>query len=212
MNMVTVSTAQLRALCNLQCHTLVILEASWLLGRQDYTQQLLSKLDLSFNIYRLVVNGSDDAENFAVDELQVRDLPSFAVFGSNGRLKYLSTVQELLFQGISTIRDILSETISAGNINTLYRSLECSPISEILCTMDVVVRPSYVFISGDRASVGKSSICLTVLGSLINMGVSPDSLAYIKPVTQCEAEQLVSKYCARVGSFQISYKFAEYMT
>jgi len=56
-----------------------------------------------------------------------------------------------------------------------------------------------IFVSGDKSSVGKSSVCLGILGSLVAMGYDPSSLAYIKPATQCEAPQLIQSYCEKVG-------------
>lgn len=57
-----------------------------------------------------------------------------------------------------------------------------------------------IFIAGDRSSVGKSSVCLGLLGSLVSKyGYAPSDLAYIKPATQCEARQLVQDYCESVG-------------
>lgn len=76
-----------------------------------------------------------------------------------------------------------------------------------------------IFIAGDQSSVGKSSTCLgdyrlhsystshfspmllctAILASLVKLGISPDHLAYIKPATQCEQEQAVTKYCSDVG-------------
>ena len=56
-----------------------------------------------------------------------------------------------------------------------------------------------IFIAGDRSSVGKSSICLGILGSLIASGYSPDDLAYIKPATQSESTQLIQLYCEKHG-------------
>lgn len=57
-----------------------------------------------------------------------------------------------------------------------------------------------LFIGGDRSQVGKSSICLGLLGTLIHkMNYAPSDLAYIKPATQCEETQLVSTYCKSVG-------------
>ena len=52
-----------------------------------------------------------------------------------------------------------------------------------------------IFISGDRSQVGKSSICLGLLGSLLKLGYKSSDLAYIKPATQCENPTLVSKFC-----------------
>ena len=57
-----------------------------------------------------------------------------------------------------------------------------------------------IFVAGDRSSVGKSSVCLGLLGNLMQrFGYEPSSLAYIKPATQCEAPQLVQKYCDSFG-------------
>jgi len=56
-----------------------------------------------------------------------------------------------------------------------------------------------IFVSGDKSSVGKSSVCLGILGSLVSMGYDPSSLAYIKPATQCEAPQLIQAYCEKAG-------------
>jgi dethiobiotin synthetase len=56
-----------------------------------------------------------------------------------------------------------------------------------------------IFIAGDRSQVGKSSICLGILGSLLQMNYQPSSLAYIKPATQCEQTQLVAEYCEKHG-------------
>ena len=57
-----------------------------------------------------------------------------------------------------------------------------------------------IFVAGDRSSVGKSSVCLGIIGTLIHkFGYAPSSLAYIKPATQCEARQLVQAYCDSKG-------------
>ena len=54
-----------------------------------------------------------------------------------------------------------------------------------------------LLISGDRSSVGKSTFSLFLMASLLQLGFSASSLAYIKPVTQCEAEQPISLYCKK---------------
>ena len=56
-----------------------------------------------------------------------------------------------------------------------------------------------IFISGDRMSVGKTSVCLGIVGSLVRMGYPTESLAYIKPATQNEEPQLIQRYCDRLG-------------
>ncbi|VEU40276.1 unnamed protein product [Pseudo-nitzschia multistriata] len=57
-----------------------------------------------------------------------------------------------------------------------------------------------IFVSGDRSQVGKSSVCMGLIGTLVHdLGYPPSSLAYIKPATQCEATQLVALYCEELG-------------
>lgn len=56
-----------------------------------------------------------------------------------------------------------------------------------------------IFVAGDRSSVGKSSVCLGILGYLIAAGYAPETLAYIKPATQSESTQLIQLYCERQG-------------
>lgn len=56
-----------------------------------------------------------------------------------------------------------------------------------------------IFIAGDRSSVGKSSICLGIMGSLLASGYTADTLAYIKPATQSESTQLIQLYCEHHG-------------
>jgi len=68
--------------------------------------------------------------------------------------------------------------------------------SSLLPTNDKALR---IFIAGDRMSVGKTSVCLGLLGSLIAQGYSASSLAYIKPATQNEQPQMVQKYCQHMG-------------
>lgn len=50
-----------------------------------------------------------------------------------------------------------------------------------------------VFVAGDRSHVGKSSVCLTILAHLRERG----EVAYIKPATQSEKGDTVSRWCAR---------------
>ena len=44
----------------------------------------------------------------------------------------------------------------------------------------------------DKSQVGKTSVCLGILGSLLKSGYLPSEIAYIKPATQCEEPQLIS--------------------
>lgn len=44
-----------------------------------------------------------------------------------------------------------------------------------------------LFISGDKSSVGKSSICLAILASLVRLGADPSTMAYIKVSVRANA-------------------------
>jgi hypothetical protein len=59
-----------------------------------------------------------------------------------------------------------------------------------------------IFVAGDRSSVGKSSVCLGILGSLLaskEYKYAASDLAYIKPATQSESTQLIEVYCQEQG-------------
>lgn len=50
--------------------------------------------------------------------------------------------------------------------------------------------------------VGKTTVCLGLLASILKQpGFTPADVAYIKPATQCEADQLVARYCRSVGTY-----------
>jgi dethiobiotin synthetase len=56
-----------------------------------------------------------------------------------------------------------------------------------------------IFVAGDRSSVGKSSVCLGILGNLLATGYAASDLGYIKPATQSESTQLIEEYCKYTG-------------
>lgn len=58
--------------------------------------------------------------------------------------------------------------------------------------------PILLFISGDKSQVGKSSVCLGILSALLDL-YPKSALAYIKPATQCEAQQPVNDFCKEKG-------------
>ena len=65
---------------------------------------------------------------------------------------------------------------------------------------DVIENVGVLFVGGDRSSVGKTSCCLGILSWLLQVGgFKPSDLGYIKPVTQCEAEQPITKFCGKEG-------------
>lgn len=74
----------------------------------------------------------------------------------------------------------------------------------LLQVMDLASRlresPSCVrlYVAGDKTHVGKTTVCLGVLGYL-RRSFPASELAYIKPATQCEAPDVLARYCAAEG-------------
>jgi len=61
-------------------------------------------------------------------------------------------------------------------------------------------KPLLLFIAGDRASVGKTSTCLGILAKILSEGIyQAHEIAYIKPATQNEKPQPVTRFCEAVG-------------
>ena len=119
-----------------------------------------------------------------------KTLPCIALFNW-GELELLLSIEEDMTPFVTALRKKLShDDIQKNNLNKVLTCLE---------SVDYGSRPARVFVSGDRSSVGKSTCCLYLLASLIFKGVKPCDLAYIKPITQCEAEQPVVRYCSKMG-------------
>ncbi len=53
----------------------------------------------------------------------------------------------------------------------------------------------YIYVMGSESGAGKSTVCLGILAQLLASGFTPSRLAYIKPVTQCIAKQIVALFC-----------------
>ena len=53
----------------------------------------------------------------------------------------------------------------------------------------------YIFVMGSESGAGKSTVCLGILAQLLMSGLTPNQLAYIKPVTQCIEKQAVTLFC-----------------
>jgi dethiobiotin synthetase len=53
----------------------------------------------------------------------------------------------------------------------------------------------YIYVMGSESGAGKSTVCMGILAQLLESGLAPNQLAYIKPVTQCIAKQNVALFC-----------------
>lgn len=57
-----------------------------------------------------------------------------------------------------------------------------------------------MFVAGTKTHVGKTTICLGILGHLLRRkDVRASDVAYIKPATQCEKPDLLHDWCKRMG-------------
>lgn len=133
-------------------------------------------------IFVLSVDSGSVEEDYFIDVVRLKSLPSLLEI-VQGRLVQFRELQQYQnnFNQQSAMWSIQRFTLSVGN-----------SVRQLMST-------GRLFLSGDRSSVGKSSMCLAILTSLLRRGVDPKSLAYIKPATQCEAEQPITRFCNRVG-------------
>lgn len=61
------------------------------------------------------------------------------------------------------------------------------------------MKTTYVYVLGSTSGVGKSSVCQGILAQLLALGILPEQLGYIKPMTQCIVQQPVARFCASEG-------------
>jgi len=133
----------------------------------------------------------DENENLALD-LGVKDVPAY-LFCRNGEVvgRYHGSSQTEVMERMALL--------SAGQpLPTLETPRPFRP-SQSEDRGRQGGKPLILFVAGDRSKVGKSSCCLGLLGSLLKLGYNPADLAYIKPATQCEQPQLVTRYCDQKG-------------
>mmetsp|Transcript_31409 Transcript_31409/g.58490 ORF Transcript_31409/g.58490 Transcript_31409/m.58490 type:complete len:464 (-) Transcript_31409:417-1808(-) len=150
---------------------------------------MLEKNDMT-HVYHIADEFCDDMEGFVIGK-GAKSLPCIAVY-SQGRMTYFSTNLDDLIGVESAIQS------SKSAVSTVNNSPPSSSLPSLIHKASSS-QPVRLFISGDRSSVGKSTCCLFLLASLVEAGVKPEDLAYIKPITQCEAEQPVVKYCNEKG-------------
>ncbi len=99
----------------------------------------------------------------------------------------------LMFSMISLLRTNIPLGECSTNVMT-----STSQLRQMKSTNRSQLNAIRIFITGDRSQVGKSSVCLGLIGTLLTKHkFSPSSLAYIKPATQCEESQLIAKYCEK---------------
>lgn len=124
----------------------------------------------------------------ALESLLTRPIDSMSSSAQKSLVSPVCDAWSRLFDNQGNVLPPQSKTKVSRNINSSRNSNN---------TNEPAIR---LFIAGDRSQVGKSSICLGLLGALLNSGkYKPSDLAYIKPATQCEQTQLVEHYCKDKG-------------
>lgn len=156
--------------------------------------------------FKIIVNGQDQAESYVVDKLLVKQLPYAVLYANGGKVVYTMDKSKLSEQNANRnlIGLISSLALSKGQLKTFLHTRMIinalfSP-SEHEDNNQSTDEPFILrfFIAGSRSTAGKSSLCLALLRSLVTrFGVNPSMLSYIKPVTQCEAEQPITRFCRK---------------
>eukprot|EP01032_Pedospumella_encystans_P014223 gene14223-16352_t len=179
----------------------VLVCGSWQAKTQkEFEQVLVQRIGLhSLVLFRLIVEVNSDAEEYCINSLELRSLPSLVCF-SNGAIQDIVN----LANGMAYTSDLAAcRNPEFINEKLIRYDPSYNPIMNLVGSELNLSASSQsigqLFLSGDRSSVGKSSMCLAILVSLLRKGVPPSALAYIKPVTQCEADQPVTVFCNRVG-------------
>lgn len=146
---------------------------------------------------RVVSSNSSISPNITANESQDKH-----TYGSQ-QSSHSNIVSLIFHNSIKSTTEVINGIECSKNCNQdLKTSIKNSTTTAPIVTDQIDLgapKALKLFISGDKSSVGKSSICLALLGSLIRLGVKPSCIAYIKPVTQCEADQPVTEYCLKSG-------------
>jgi len=180
-------------------------------GHEWVPSSEMSVRDTRHYFYHCIVDDDDEATAFVVDIMGVTELPAVFTFHSGAvypegppqwlgaDVMHRSAIVQLPLPNLATAPS-LSVPHDQGNNN--FDSSKMNNISSALTQVLLAMQHTTgtrIFISGDRSQVGKSTTCLGLLAHLVESGFPPSHLAYIKPVTQCEQEQPITRYCKAVG-------------
>lgn len=183
-----------------------VLESDWGRSSGDYRESLTMGMEQCENegvglVHSVMSHGNDEVEDMLLEDLNLTSFPAFLKFNVRGdsaasgdaanrhvgelSVSHLDGAEWKVLSGCkkSFLSGIVQE--SKKVVNSIFQNEE-----------DV----GLLFVGGDRSSVGKTSCCLGLLANLTDVcGIPPEDLGYIKPVTQCEAEQPIIKYCSEKG-------------
>lgn len=183
-----------------------VLECEWGRSSGDYRESLRRGIEQCEGegvevVHSVMSHGNDEVEDMLLEDLGLTSFPAFLKFNVNDDNGLPSDVNGQI-RGLSILH--LNDAAEWEVLNGCGRSF----LSEIMEDSKNVVGSIFeheedvglLFVGGDRSSVGKTSCCMGLLSYLIDgCGISPKDVGYIKPVTQCEAEQPIIKYCGEKG-------------
>lgn len=169
------------------------------------------------------VDGSDESLSLCIGDdndntneknlpLPPSELPALAIVArtasmNHSVLRYVprlrSSLLEILLMGSCSFDD--DHVAEDDPVNILFKASRTT-MQSLESELDLAVswescnQAIRIFVAGDKSSVGKSSVCLGILGNLLQvMGYSAEKLAYIKPATQSESTQLIQLFCQASG-------------
>jgi len=190
MKVITVSLSQVIQLQQAQKNFILLAMGSWnMKSSTKFVRTIHEGLGVgSYVLFRLTVDINSEEEDFLVNVLRLGTLPSLIYYkrGEISKIEELDSKTGFMEMRHASLEQEELVKYTPKRLENDHASINTGKIGKL-------------FLSGDRSSVGKSSMCLAILVSLLKRGVHPSALAYIKPVTQCEAEQPVTQFCNRVG-------------
>ena len=145
-------------------------------------------------LFHCDINDDIDAEDYVLDILGSNSLPLLVKYCYNDQRPVQVVTGTSAIVNQVNIYNFLELNINVYNPGMASSKIQF--IQEVFSSQGGV---GVVFIAGDKSSVGKSTTCLCLLSSLIKLGISTHDIAYIKPVTQCEEEQPITRFCNRLG-------------
>jgi hypothetical protein len=151
-------------------------------------------------VFKVVVRGLDTAESYVIDTLKVHELPHVVIYSDGDNVKH--SIRRFSINKQS-YREELLFYIRMGpyfHVSSEHWTIHNSFIKLLLGEPDgddsFHSTPMKVFIAGGKSTAGKSSFCLALMMALIQrFKIPPSNLSYIKPATQCEAEQPITRFC-----------------
>lgn len=138
-NVTSVTMADFAVIKAMEGHSVGIFEAAWISDRKVARDRsaifgaMLSIAEELPILYHITVNGSDDAEDFVIDQMHLSDLPAIAVFSYGGKIEYkarLNTSGVLdcdLFS--AELRRVKETNNTSSNSNTNGRARSSSIMS-----------------------------------------------------------------------------------